>query len=189
MQKPKAGIKWLWARRAEPGQNHPAKTRPKRGRIARTFSLAFFGFGNWGRNQAEPRQNPSRTVAEPSKLSNTTTENSEKPPALGRNHGGTTINAHRTTKSQKGAGQNRGRTTSEPKEMRGGTVQKHGRSKQSQRRITVTQQRDLIESPIMHSQCVLSRFRPLSGFTGSVHMKSDGFAKDVIHFFTTDVCL
>ena len=97
--------------RQKPGQNADG--------LRESFRWPFLDSGIGGRNQSEQRQNPSRTVAEPSKLSNTTTENSEEAPALGRNHGGTTINAHRTTKSQKGAGQNRGRTTSEPKEMCG----------------------------------------------------------------------
>ena len=48
----------------------------------------------------------------------------------------------------------------------------------------------LVESSIMHSHCVLSWFRTPKweapgGIMGSVRIKSNGFAKDILQFFRT----
>ena len=52
----------------------------------------------------------------------------------------------------------------------------------------------LAGSSIMHSHCVLSRVRPpegdaLGGTTGSVRIKSDGFATDILHILRREVCV
>ena len=52
----------------------------------------------------------------------------------------------------------------------------------------------LYESFIMHLHCVLPCFRPPKGggsrsSTGTVRIKSDGFARDILQFFVIEVCL